>query len=64
MAIEESLKFPDGQVFIIPVRFEECSVPYSLDRYHYCDFFEEGAEELLVDAISKHWRQAAESTIS
>lgn len=64
MAIEESLKFPDGQVFIIPVRLEECSVPYSLDRYHYCDFFEEGAEELLVDAISKHWRQAAESTIS
>jgi hypothetical protein len=45
---------PDGTIFIIPLRLEECVVPEKLKKYHYADFFgnkmnvERGYSKLLA----------------
>jgi hypothetical protein len=39
---------PEGALFIIPLRFEECQVPQRLQRWHWADWFEESAYERLV----------------
>jgi hypothetical protein len=43
---------PDGSVFLIPLRLEECEVPERLRRWHWVDLFEERGYERLVKALS------------
>ena len=43
----------DTDIFIIPVRLDECQVPKQLSKYQWLDFFEEGAWEKLKAAIAK-----------
>lgn len=38
---------PEGTIFIIPVRLEECQVPNRLNLYHWVDIFDEGYIKLL-----------------
>ena len=30
---------PEGEIFVIPVRIEECDIPEALKRVHYVDWF-------------------------
>jgi hypothetical protein len=44
---------PEGTIFIIPLRLEECAVPISLNKWHYVDYFpdlerENSFQRLLV----------------
>lgn len=47
MAIEKK----QGELFVIPVRFEECDVPDSLKRWQAVDLFEENGYERLMLAL-------------
>jgi formylglycine-generating enzyme required for sulfatase activity len=43
---------PEGSIFLIPVRLEECSVPVRLSHWHYADLFAERGYERLLEALN------------
>jgi hypothetical protein len=48
-ALDVADEKPDGRIFIVPVRIEECDVPERLRRWHWVDLFStEGYEKLLA----------------
>ena len=51
LALEKSNFLPDDQVFIIPVRLEECEMPESLHHLHRVDLFKQGGYKKLVKAL-------------
>jgi hypothetical protein len=44
---------PEGTVFIIPVRFDECEIPRKLSRWYYVDYFEESGFERLLHSLGR-----------
>lgn len=42
---------PEGEIFIIPVRLEECKVPERLSRWHWVNLFEENGYAKLMRAL-------------
>jgi hypothetical protein len=54
MAYEVLGTIPEGQIYIIPVRLDDCEVPSKLKGIHWLDFFEPGSRDILVKAIVSH----------
>ena len=52
IALEISYELPDGDIYVIPVRFEECEVPSELNKWHYADLFRENGYELLLNSLN------------
>lgn len=50
-ALDKALEKPDGTIFIIPARLEECELPYRLKAYQWVDLFEDGGREKLMKAL-------------
>jgi hypothetical protein len=50
-ALDEADKQPEGTIFIIPVKVEECDLPDRLRRYHTVNLFEERGFEKLMRAL-------------
>ena len=50
-ALDEADKQPEGTIFIIPVKVEECDLPNRLRRYHTVNLFEERGFEKLMRAL-------------
>lgn len=53
LALDVALEKPDGTIYIIPVRLEECSVPQRLQRFQYVDYFENNGYERLFRALKQ-----------
>lgn len=53
LALEKSRFLPDNEVFIIPVRLEECDMPESLKHLHRVDLFRLDGYRRLVRALRK-----------
>jgi len=54
-ALDKSMDIPEGKIFLIPARLEECSVPESLSRFHWVDLFKEnGYENLLKSLVARN----------
>jgi hypothetical protein len=51
MALDVADEQPEGAIFVIPVRLEECDVPERLSRWHWVDLFSEGGYEHLLLAL-------------
>ena len=51
IALEEADLLPKGEIFIIPVRLEECEVLDDLKRWHWVDLFEPDGYERLLRAL-------------
>lgn len=52
LGLEEALLLPEGQIFIIPVRFEDCPMPAErLESLHWVNLFEETGYEKLLKAL-------------
>jgi CheY-like chemotaxis protein len=43
----------DADIYLIPIRLEECEVPDRLSEFQYLDLFEDGAGEKLLMAIQE-----------
>jgi len=50
-ALDKALEMPEGHIFLIPVRIEECDVPYSLSRYQWVDLFDKAGYGRLMKAL-------------
>ena len=46
-------RFPEGKIFVIPLRLDDCGVPHSLEKYNYTDWFDLTSRKLLLKAIHK-----------
>lgn len=52
-ALDEATQQPEGAIFIVPVRIEDCSVPDRLVTLHWIDLFEPSGHERLRQALTK-----------
>lgn len=51
IALEEANLLPEGEIFIIPARLEECEPPESLRRWQRVDLFEVDGYRKLLQAL-------------
>jgi UDP-N-acetylmuramoyl-L-alanyl-D-glutamate--2,6-diaminopimelate ligase len=56
-ALDVANQYPEGTIFLIPLRLEECEVPYSLKRFHRIDLFGERGYERLIKALRHRAQQ-------
>lgn len=52
-ALDTSEHEPEGAIFVVPVRFEECSVPSRLQYAQWLDLFEENGFDTLLEALEQ-----------
>jgi hypothetical protein len=50
-ALEVADLMPEGRIFIIPVRLDDCKLPTKLADLHWLNYFEAGSKEKLFKAI-------------
>jgi hypothetical protein len=51
IALDAADEKPEGTIFIIPVRLEECKVPERISQYHWVDIFSDNGYERLWKAL-------------
>jgi hypothetical protein len=51
IALDTAMEQPEGEIFIIPARLEECDTLESLRKWHWVDLFEEAGYEMLMRAL-------------
>jgi HD-GYP domain-containing protein (c-di-GMP phosphodiesterase class II) len=52
LALDTAMEKPEGEIFIIPARLEECDNLESLRKWHWVDLFEDDGYENIVRALS------------
>lgn len=62
-ALEKALEIPQGRIFIIPARLEDCEVPNNLERFHWVDLFEEDGFPKLMKSLRTRARQLERVTV-
>jgi hypothetical protein len=53
LAIDTAMEQPEGEIFIIPARLEECDTLESLRKWHWVDLFEDDGYERLIRALQR-----------
>ena len=51
LALDTAMEKPEGEIFIIPARLEECDTLESLRKWHWVDLFEDDGYEMLMRAL-------------
>jgi len=59
--VNKALEKPEGIIFIIPLRLEDCSVPHSLKQYHYQDYFPIDQRSKAYQRLENALKNRAES---
>jgi TIR domain-containing protein len=54
IVLEKAGTIPEGEIFLIPVRLEECRVLQPLSRWQYVDLFEEDGYHRLLLTLRKN----------
>ncbi len=62
-ALDKALEMPEGRIFLIPVKFEECEVPFSLSRYQWVDLTIEAGYAKMMKALKFRASQLERSTV-
>ena len=62
-ALDKALEMPEGRIFLIPVKFEECEVPFSLTRYQWVDLTIEAGYSKMMKALKFRASQLERSTV-
>lgn len=52
LALDIAEEKPEGTIFILPVRLEECSPPSRLSKYQYIDLFDHSGYARVVESLS------------
>ncbi len=51
LALDTAMEMPEGEIFIIPARLEECETLESLKKWHWVDLFEQDGYDRLLRAL-------------
>ncbi|MGA8026924.1 MAG: TIR domain-containing protein [Bryobacteraceae bacterium] len=57
LALDLSAEKPEGTIFLVPLRLEDCPVPARLKHLHYVDFFVDGGYERILAACRLRAKQ-------
>lgn len=52
LALDRALEIPQGEIFLIPARFEEVELPYSLRDYQWVDLYTDGGRKKLLKSLN------------
>jgi serine/threonine-protein kinase len=63
-ALDKALEMPEGRIFLIPARLEECALPESLSTYHYVNLFEEDGYRRLLKSLRVRAQQIGATNVS
>lgn len=50
-ALDAAYEQPEGTIFLIPLKIEECDIPEQLRRWHWVNYFEEQGYKRLMSAL-------------
>ncbi|MFN8413102.1 MAG: toll/interleukin-1 receptor domain-containing protein [Anaerolineales bacterium] len=64
LALDRALEMPEGRIFLIPARLEECELPYRLKSYQWVDLFDEDGMTRLVKALNVRSQQVKAKLLS
>jgi hypothetical protein len=64
IALDRALEMPEGRIFLIPVRLEECELPSRLKTYQYVDLFVENGIEKLIKSLNIRAKQVSAKQLS
>ena len=56
-ALDVADEQPEGTIFLIPLKLEECDTPDRLRRWHWVNLFDEGGYEKLMRALQARANQ-------
>jgi hypothetical protein len=54
LALDTAMGKPEGEIFIIPARLEECDAPESMSKWHWVDLFESDGFQRLLMSLRIH----------
>ena len=57
LALESRENIPEGQIFIIPIRLNDCELPEQFHRFKHCDLFEDNGFEKVLQSIKAGIKQ-------
>jgi hypothetical protein len=57
LALDVLAEMPEGQIFIIPVRLDDCEVPDRFRHLHYADLFDSSGLDAIIAAIKSGLRR-------
>ncbi len=63
VALDRALEMPEGRIFLIPARLEECELPHRLKSYQWVDLFSEGGMEKLIKSLNLRAKQVGAKTL-
>ncbi|MFM8369217.1 MAG: toll/interleukin-1 receptor domain-containing protein [Chloroflexota bacterium] len=52
LAMDRALEIPQGEIFLIPARFEEVDLPYGLRDYQWVDLYTESGKKKLLKSLN------------
>ena len=64
IALDRALEMPEGRIFLIPVRLEECDLPYKIRTYQWVDLFMEDGMSKLLKSLNLRASQVNAATLS
>jgi hypothetical protein len=53
LALDIAQLQPEGSIFIVPVRLEECDIPQRLQKYHWSNLFQRGGYAKLLSSLKE-----------
>ena len=56
-ALDKALEKPEGTIFIIPAKLEECNVPQRLNRFQWVDLYRDDGRKRLMLSLNKRAAQ-------
>ena len=62
-ALDRALEMPEGRIFLIPVKFEECEVPFTISRYQWVDLFDEAGYARMMRSLKFRAAQLERATV-
>ncbi|MBN8580756.1 MAG: SUMF1/EgtB/PvdO family nonheme iron enzyme [Anaerolineae bacterium] len=62
-ALDKALEMPEGRIFLIPVKFDECEVPFTLSRYQWVDLTVESGYAKMMKALKFRASQLERSIV-
>lgn len=64
LALDMALEMPEGRIFLIPARLEQCDLPYRLKSYQWVDLFAENGMERLIKSLNLRASQVGAKPLS
>jgi len=52
IALDRALEMPEGRIFLIPARLEECALPQRISSYQWVDLFNANGMDKLVKSLN------------